>query len=281
MSLWTTSQSRPRSFWSAPQANDIERAKRAIAAIESGGNYKAIGRKTKAGNQAYGKYQVMDFNIPSWTKAALGKSLTPQQFLADAAAQEKVFEHKFSQYIQRYGSAENAAKVWFGGPGALTNPTAKDVNGKTVSQYASDFTQTFGNAKSTPMIAANPKTPSNLNIPNPLSFAKSIAQGFARSTAAAGAAIAGVPRQLINTFKGGDTSIGQLTPEPRGTFLGDLEQTIYGTSKPISFQSEGEGLPFVKEGSSFAPFLGAAASILDLTGAGSAGKKLVLALKAT
>src|SRR4029077_12007661 len=93
--------------------------------------------------------------------------------------------------------------------------------------------------------------------------------------------IAGVPRQLINTFKGGDTSSGQLTPEPRGTFLGDLEQTIYGTSKPISFQSEGEGLPFVKEGSSFAPFLGAAASILDLTGAGSAGKKLVLALKAT
>jgi hypothetical protein len=122
----------------------LERAKKAIAGIESSGNYAALGVANKAGQRAYGKYQVMDFNIPSWTKAALGKSFTPQQFLADPQAQEKVFEHKFQSYVQQYGSPENAAKVWFGGPGALNNPNAKDVLGTSVSGYAQKFNQSFG-----------------------------------------------------------------------------------------------------------------------------------------
>src|SRR3990167_1810159 len=128
------------SNWKASQAtSQIESAKQSISKIESGGNYNAIGKATSKGNKAYGKYQVMYFNIPSWTKEALGKSLTPEQFLKDTKAQEKVFEYKFNQYIKQYGSAENAAKVWFGGVGALTNPNAKDINGKTVAQYANDF----------------------------------------------------------------------------------------------------------------------------------------------
>src|SRR3990167_9592021 len=123
----------------ARSSDDINSAKAAISKIESGDNYNAIGKATSKGNKAYGKYQVMYFNIPSWTKEALGKSLTPEQFLKDTKAQEKVFEYKFNQYIKQYGSAENAAKVWFGGVGALTNPNAKDINGKTVAQYANDF----------------------------------------------------------------------------------------------------------------------------------------------
>src|SRR5438874_1867734 len=52
-------------------------AKAAIAKNEGSGSYTQLGPMTKGGAQAYGKYQVMDFNIPTWTKEALGKSLTP------------------------------------------------------------------------------------------------------------------------------------------------------------------------------------------------------------
>ena len=70
---------------------------KAIANIESrgSGGYSAIGPKTKKGNRAYGKYQVMDFNIPSWTKKHLGKSFTPAQFLASPQAQDAVFRGEF------------------------------------------------------------------------------------------------------------------------------------------------------------------------------------------
>lgn len=120
-------------------------AKAKIANIESGGNYKAKGpiitnkESSYYGDRAYGKYQVMGKNVASWTKEALGKSLTIEQFYNSPEAQEKVFEHKFGSYVKQYGSERNAAKVWFGGAGALTNPNAKDVLGTSVEEYANKF----------------------------------------------------------------------------------------------------------------------------------------------
>jgi hypothetical protein len=122
--------------------SDIERAKQTIADIESGGDYGAVGPETGKG-KAYGKYQVMDFNIPSWTAEVLGESLTPEQFLVSPELQDRVFETKFQQFAQQYGGYENAAKVWFGGPGALTNPNAKDVLGTDVNSYANRFAANF------------------------------------------------------------------------------------------------------------------------------------------
>src|ERR1044072_2991924 len=122
---------------------EIQRAKQAISGIESGGNYGAIGPSTKYG-RAYGKYQVLETNIPSWTKQALGKTLTPQQFLSDPNAQERVFETIFGGYVSKYGDYTSAAKVWFGGPGALKNPSAKDSLGTSVDQYANRFSAAFG-----------------------------------------------------------------------------------------------------------------------------------------
>ncbi|MDV2992103.1 MAG: hypothetical protein N4J56_001757 [Chroococcidiopsis sp. SAG 2025] len=62
----------------------------AIIGKESGGNYRAV----NPDSGALGLGQVMPANVASWTKAALGKSLTPQQFLNDRAAQEKTIEYK-------------------------------------------------------------------------------------------------------------------------------------------------------------------------------------------
>ena len=69
----------------------IDQLKAGISRVESGGNYLAQGPEIqrKAGtDRAYGKYQVMGANIPSWTEAALGRKLTPFEFLHSPEAQE-------------------------------------------------------------------------------------------------------------------------------------------------------------------------------------------------
>jgi hypothetical protein len=95
-----------------------------ISGNESGGNYGALGPATSSGDRAYGKYQVMGQNVGPWTLQYLGRSLTPQQFLSDPDAQEKVFQGKFGDYVQKYGP-KGAASAWFtGNPNA--SPQASD-----------------------------------------------------------------------------------------------------------------------------------------------------------
>ena len=130
----------------------------AIASIESegSGGYAAMGPKTKTGDRAYGRYQVMGANIPQWTKAALGKSMTPQEFLKNQAAQDAVFDHRFGGYVQKYGP-EKAARAWFGGPGNVNNPKAKDVLGTDIASYGKKFMAGLagGAAPATPALPAS------------------------------------------------------------------------------------------------------------------------------
>lgn len=117
----------------------------AIAGIESGGRYDAVGPVANSkGNRAYGKYQVLDSNIPTWTQEVLGQSMTPEQFLASPQAQEAVFQAKFGQYVQKYGSPEAASRAWFAGEGGMNSPGAVDVNGMTVDRYGQKFAQAYG-----------------------------------------------------------------------------------------------------------------------------------------
>lgn len=116
---------------------------KAISGIESGGKYDLLGPVTKTGDRAYGKYQVMGANIPEWTQAALGKSMTPQEFVANPDAQEAVFNQRFGQYVDKYGP-EGAAKAWFAGEKGMKNPNAKDILGTTVQGYADKFRTALG-----------------------------------------------------------------------------------------------------------------------------------------
>lgn len=117
----------------------------AIANIESrgSGNYAALGPKLASGDRAYGRYQVMGSNIPQWTKAALGKAMTPEEFLKDQAAQDAVFDHRFGLYVQKYGP-EKAARAWFGGEGSINKPGRQDVLGTSVATYGKKFMQGLG-----------------------------------------------------------------------------------------------------------------------------------------
>lgn len=109
----------------------------AIAGIESGGRYDALGPQTK-GDRAYGKYQVMGSNIGPWTEKFYGRRLTPDEFLASPEAQDAVFQGQFGGYVQKYGP-EGAAKAWFAGEKGMKNPNAKDVLGTSVADYGAKF----------------------------------------------------------------------------------------------------------------------------------------------
>lgn len=157
----------------------------AIANIESrgSGNYAALGPKLASGDRAYGRYQVMGSNIPQWTKAALGKAMTPEEFLKDQAAQDAVFDHRFGLYVQKYGP-EKAARAWFGGEGSINKPGRQDVLGTSVATYGKKFMQGLGApsaAGATPPASAGGALVAAAPVSQPV---KAIAEAFDTFTAA-------------------------------------------------------------------------------------------------
>ncbi|TPJ60821.1 phage tail length tape measure family protein [Mesorhizobium sp. B2-6-1] len=113
----------------------------AIRSIESAGSggYSALGPVLKNGNQALGAYQVMKSNLPSWSQDALGKTLSPSQFLADSGAQDAIFAKQFGKYLSKYGNPQDAASAWFTGRPLSSGAGARDVLGTTGSVYVDKF----------------------------------------------------------------------------------------------------------------------------------------------
>jgi hypothetical protein len=149
----------------APVGFDMDRAKYASGSIESGGRYNAVGPVTNRGDRAYGKYQVMGANIPSWTKEALGSSMTPSEFLASPEAQEKVFETQFGKSVAKYGNPADAASVWFSGRPLAKAGNASDVLGTTVPQYVQKFMAAYEGGTNTPAMMRSPGFASSSGIP--------------------------------------------------------------------------------------------------------------------
>lgn len=134
-------------FTNAPSTavnGSLNSFKAAIAKQESGGRYNAVGPVTAKGNRAYGKYQVMDFNIPSWTKEALGRSLSVQDFYNSPQAQEAVANYKFNQLYNQYGNWADVASVWFSGRPVARAGNASDVTGTTVPRYVQNILSMMG-----------------------------------------------------------------------------------------------------------------------------------------
>lgn len=135
-------------FAASAAANDnfsLEAAAKAIRTIESGsagGNYLARGPVLASGDRAYGAYQVMGNNVPSWTERWAGRAMSPAEFLANPAAQDAVFRGQFGSYVGKYGPT-GAAQAWLGGPGSVGNLGAADVNGTTVGDYGGRFGELY------------------------------------------------------------------------------------------------------------------------------------------
>ena len=133
----------------------------AISAVETRGygaegKYKAIGKPNKKGQKAYGAWQVMDFNVPVWTKEVLGKSMTPKEFLNDPAAQIAVARQKIGNLYLKHGNINDVASVWFSGqPFSKASEDLKDVTGTSTRAYV-----TAVNAK----MPSLPKTPQTATV---------------------------------------------------------------------------------------------------------------------
>lgn len=113
-----------------------------LSAKESSGKYTALGpvvsKGMYQGDRAYGKYQIMGKNIPSWTKQYLGKSMTPEDFLKDATAQDTLMRKRAEEQYKKFGNWADVASVHFTGKPAAQGAKAKDDLGTTGEQYVSD-----------------------------------------------------------------------------------------------------------------------------------------------
>lgn len=123
----------------------MEQYRNAIASIESAGSgdYQAVGPTNPKLGRALGRYQIMEANIGPWSREALGREVSPDEFLANPELQDAIFDHKFGGYVQQFGP-EGAAQAWFAGPGGVGKMDRQDVLGTSVGDYTQKFTSALG-----------------------------------------------------------------------------------------------------------------------------------------
>jgi len=121
-----------------PPSDNMDRYAAAIRKIESTGRYHVTANAGN-GRRALGAYQILDSNLPSWSQAALGRKVSASEFLSNPGLQDRIFRHRFAQYVSKYG-ADGAAKAWLGGEGAARGRSNKaDRFGSTPDSYARRF----------------------------------------------------------------------------------------------------------------------------------------------
>jgi hypothetical protein len=118
----------------------------AIGSIESDNDYGELGPKTRNGDRAYGRFQVMGNNIPDWTERHYGQRLSPDEFLQNKEAQDAVFRGEFGSALSKYGNPQDAASVWQSGR-PLAQAAAAGANDGYLStvQYVDKFNRALGN----------------------------------------------------------------------------------------------------------------------------------------
>lgn len=122
----------PAAATSATAPPGINRFLYALGEVESGGNYYA--RNPYSG--AYGKYQIMPANWPTWARLYIGISTAPQT----PANQEKVARGKVTDLYRWLDTWPNVAHWWLTGSGernqALWSTYSKYYVAKIMKIYA-------------------------------------------------------------------------------------------------------------------------------------------------
>lgn len=113
-----------------------------LSGQQSIADFNAMSQKEKD-NTAYGKYQVMGYNIPNWTQEAFGKAMTIQEFLNSPDKQEALMRFKAEQYYSEYGNWDDAASKYFSGHAATGN-TRADKFGTSVPSYITKYRNNMG-----------------------------------------------------------------------------------------------------------------------------------------
>ena len=127
-----------------PVDDRIDRTLGALERIESGGKSDIVGPASRTGDRPYGLYQVMGANIPSWTEAALGRRMTPEEFRLDPQAQKETARHRVGLYMNQYNDPRQAASMWFTGKPMEKAGNVADVLGTTNPKYLAMFDRYYG-----------------------------------------------------------------------------------------------------------------------------------------
>lgn len=181
-------------------AGGPEAYRNAIASIESAGSgdYAAVGPTHPKLGRALGRYQIMEANIGPWSQEALGRAVTPEEFMADPKLQDAIFDKKFGGYVQQYGP-EGAAQAWIGGPGGVGKLGRKDSLGTSVGAYGSKFLNALGPqvAAATPQAAIEATAPASGYVDPTVSAQPDAPALPAPTTIAPPPAVASVPPQQV------------------------------------------------------------------------------------
>lgn len=103
---------------SDPTSSSITNVKKGIASVETPNMkepYAAVGPTVHGNDNALGKYQVMASNLPTWSKEALGYSISKQTFLNRPDLQEKIVNTKLNQLMNQYHNVQDVFSVWHSG----------------------------------------------------------------------------------------------------------------------------------------------------------------------
>ena len=110
-------------------APPVKALRQAIIGQESGGQCRI---QNHSGSGAAGLAQVMPENVSAWSREALGRSVSVEEFLTDCALQRRVIDFKLTQYWQQEaqdGRDEGAivrriASRWYAGRADLFDAAA-------------------------------------------------------------------------------------------------------------------------------------------------------------
>lgn len=112
---------------------------RALGAQESGNNYSSVNKDSGA----LGRWQVMPANVPSWSQAALGHSVTPQQFLNNPQLQNQIVRNKFRNLLDQYG-LQGALSTWYSGSPTRWNEQTSQGAYPSVHDYVLEVLRRLG-----------------------------------------------------------------------------------------------------------------------------------------
>ena len=121
----------------------IKQIANALKSQESGGDHSAVNPDTGA----LGFYQIMPGNLPSWSKAALGREVSPAEFLNDPDLQHQVAyfqienqcgpEAKVAQDQRDF--IKRCASQWYSGRPDLCDSTRPQPSGNNVYPSISEY----------------------------------------------------------------------------------------------------------------------------------------------
>jgi len=140
----------------AKQGISLERLMKAIATQESNENHTVI----NGDSGASGKWQVMPSNIPSWSKAALGREVSHSQFMNSPQIQHEIVKHRLGLYLNQQsepGRSEEeiirrVASAWYSGQPRLWNNTKPQYsNGRkypSIAEYTASIWNRYSSVNS-------------------------------------------------------------------------------------------------------------------------------------